>query len=246
MKFCIFTDPHLNAYDGKLAQFKEFIQKMDKEVDAFICAGDWASVDFREIDDNFRVLREATQKPVLTVFGNHCHWVKNNNQGDITLDEVLNFHKEVCKRYNVIYLEEEYFETDTIFIGGFNGWYNTEEPTIVKDYLFIPSRNSYGGPSFQVLKKRESDAFFKLLDKVDLVRDKRKICVTHFGFTGDHTYEKYRANPRHYTSFIKEKFDVLIFGHSHQMVDQADGSCYLINPGADYMDIGVHYLIKEF
>lgn len=247
MKFCIFTDPHLAAYPEKLKEFKAFIQKVEAEVDGFICAGDWASVDFREIETDFFVLREATQKPVLTVFGNHCHWVRESGRSSISLDEIFSYHRDVSKKYNITYLEEEYFETDSLFIGGFNGWYNKEDATLTKDYLFIPSQNSYGGTSFQVLKKKESDALFKLLDKADTITNKKKICVTHFGFISDPGFEGYRANPRHYEAFIKEKFDVLIFGHSHRKIEVQDEKCLVINAGADYLeDVGIHYIIKEF
>ena len=241
MKFAIFSDPHIKSLKNKPKMFEDFILSLNEQVDGFICAGDWASLDLKDIEDAFSIMRKITQKPILTVFGNHCHWATESR--DLSLDEVFIYHSEMCKKYNITYLEEESFETDNSIITGFNGWYYTTN-TGTKDLEMLPQQNSYGANPFHVLMKK---AINKLDRAIEVVENssKQKICVTHFSFTTDEQYERKSGNIRH-LEVIKEHFNVLICGHSHQKHDTMDGSLRVINPGADYYTYEGFFHIVEF
>jgi predicted phosphodiesterase len=240
MKFGIFSDPHINSLKNKPKLFEDFILSMEPSVDGFICSGDWASFDVKEIEQAFKIIRNITQKPILTVFGNHCHWT--NQSRDLSLDEVLEYHSDICKKYNITYLEEETFETDTSIITGFNGWYYTTN-TGTKDLEMLPMQNSYGANPFHVLMKK---ALNKLDRAIEIVSDseKQKVCVTHFSFTTDPLYERKSGNIRHLEQ-IKEHFNILICGHSHQKHDTVGGSLRIINPGADYYKYDDYFYILD-
>jgi len=259
MKFLVFTDPHLSAYPSKMQEFKSFIQKKESAVDGIICAGDWCSRDVDELEEIFQTIRSVFNKPVLTVFGNHDFWDYENKY---SLDEVFMKQEELCYKYNIIHLEKDSFETDKSIIVGFDGWYNSENHSATVDYNYVPKQNSYGGTSFQVLKKKELNGLYKALD---LESNKKKVCVTHFGFGSlrrlaeeskhfdvkmevkdnkenvvseeipdmEYAYELFNANKKH-ALFLAEKFSKVIFGHSHKAISYSIGNCIFENVGADY------------
>lgn len=271
MKFATFTDPHLDAYKGKQEEFRLFIRKIKDLVDGFICSGDWCSRNVEELEEIFNIIREETAKPVLTIFGNHDFW---NPSQKLSLDEVIFLQEELCKKYNITHLENTPFETDDLFICGFDGWYAQDTGTSVTvDYDFIPKMNSYGTSPFLFLKRKEMNAIYKAIDYDK--PNKKKVCVTHFGFGGteaikdelaamgsdmainsvvvpnsqtmdqeldadgnpipdqERNYEKYNAHKRH-AIILAEKFDLVIFGHSHRITEYSIGDCKFINVGAHY------------
>ena len=265
MKFCVFTDPHLNRYPSKKEEFRQFIKKISLVVDGFICSGDWCSNDVDELDEIFKIVREETDKPVLTVFGNHDFW---NISRKYTLDEVISLQIDLCQKYNITHLEQTPFENENLFICGFDGWYAQDTGTsVTNDYDFIPKSNSLGGTPFQFLKRKEMNAIYKAID-YEISPNKKKVCVTHFGFgrlvnikselvdmksdmvvigqdnqeinledihasDPEKAYDQYNAHKRH-AIIIAEKFDLVIFGHSHRITDFKIGSCSFMNVGADY------------
>lgn len=265
MKFCCFTDPHLNRYPAKKDEFRLFVRKLSKMVDAFICSGDWCSVDVDELDEIFKIIREETNIPVLTVFGNHDFW---NMARNYSLDEVILRQEELCAQYNITHLEKTPFETENLFICGYDGWYAQDTGTnVTKDYDYIPKNNSLGGSAFHFLKKKEMTAIYKAVDYT-IPDTKKKVCVTHFGFgrlalikaeledmksdmtvigmdnnevnvedihnpDPEKAYDVYNAHKRH-AVILAEKFDLVIFGHSHRITEFKIGSCSFMNVGAHY------------
>lgn len=242
MKFAVFTDPHVGSLKNKLELFREFVLRLEPLVDGFICPGDWSSLNFRDLEKAFKVIRSITDKPVLTVMGNHDFWA-DGEINEVSLDDVMQYHRDICKQYNITYLEEESFETEKSLIVGYTGWYNFF-PSATKDYDFIPHMNSYGAPSFQVLNKHVLDKFYSCLDKAIASTKEQKVCVTHFSFTKDPAFEMKAGNYRHLEA-IKENFQVLISGHSHQKYDIVEDGLRMINPGADYHFYEDYFYIVE-
>lgn len=260
MKFLVFTDPHLSAYPSKMQEFKSFIQNQESLVDGIICAGDMCSRDVDELEMIFQTIRDVFSKPALVVFGNHDFW---DYQHQYSLDEVFFKQEHLCKKYNITHLEKENFETEKSLICGYDGWYASENPSVTVDYDYVPKQNSFGGTAFQVLKKKEMNALYRILD---IESPKKKVCVTHFGFgslralaqeaknfedgsmkvfdgmgeevsestpDSEDAYELFNANKKH-ALFLAEKFSLVVYGHSHKQKEFKIGNCEFVNVGADY------------
>lgn len=241
MKFAVFTDPHVGSLQNKLEQFRAFILRLNDQVDGFICAGDWSSLNFRDLEKAFQVMRSITNKPILTVMGNHDFWAEGE-QTQVSLDDVMQYHKDMCKKYQIVYLEEESFETEKSLILGYTGWYNFF-PSGTKDYDYIPQMNSYGATAFQVMNKHTLNKFYSILDTA-AASSKQKVCVTHFSFTKDENFENKAGNYRHLEA-IKDHFQILISGHSHQKYDVVEDGLRMINPGADYQKYEDYFYIID-
>lgn len=231
MKVAIFTDPHLDAYDKKLQEFGEFIKRLSQQVDAFICAGDWCSNNALELEAAFKTFRENTDKPLMTVFGNHDFWM--NPQHGWRIDDVIEHQDAMCVKYQVTNLNVTPFLNEKVYITGFDGWYSRRTSS-TKDYERIPLSNSLGANSFHFLKRKEQQSLDMVLNEVEKVTEQKKVCVTHFGWHHDEKFKDWEANPNH-LPFLKEKFDMIIVGHSHRPMDKIEDGVRIINAGADYL-----------
>ena len=231
MKIGIITDLHIGHYPEKAQEFKRFVESL--RCDILIIAGDISSNDPSQTELAFKTIRDADPYlKVVVVAGNHDEWVIDTFT---TLDEVIAKFNELCKKYNIHYLQDmgEYVQ-DKVAIMGYDGWYAFRDSG-TNDYEMIPQRNSFGASTFDVMKKREQEGLDKVLEQVENYQDKVKICVTHFTFwTTDREYERMCGNKRHFDLFLKDKFDYLIVGHSHQPQREKFDNCTVINAGADY------------
>lgn len=242
MRIGLITDIHISAYEGKEVDFGYFLDSFIPQIDILIISGDLSSNSYLDIEKVFIPIRQRTKMPVLVVMGNHDFWDEDQK---VSLDEIFEYHKHICAKYAIHYLEEDGpFETDSLAIVGFNGWYHLKDSG-TNDYKLMPKRSSFGGDIYHVMKKIEGDSLQRVLDyKLD--KPKTKICVTHFGFDfSSEAYSRMIANPRH-KEFLTERFDYLIVGHSHQKIKQTVDGCVIINVGADYMSspAGFHKILK--
>lgn len=232
MKIGVITDIHILAYENKAKDFEAFIDLLD--VDILICAGDWCSFDYKEMEIPFKIIRSRHQfLPILTVLGNHCYWTTDHF---ISLDELIDQQSELMNKYNIHYLEQNPFIKDNIAVFGYDGWY-IQENKKSKDSSMIPIKCSSGN-SFQQLKRKEQNGMYHILDNIDNHKDKTRLCVTHFPFWADsEEYKIWNANPRHFDLIIKDNFDYLILGHNHNEQDEVIDGVRVINPGADYFKV---------
>ena len=231
MKIGIITDLHIGHYPEKPEEFREFVSTL--RCDILIISGDISSNDPSQTEKAFKIIREVDPYlKVLVVEGNHDYWSISPFK---TLDEVINEFTELCRKYDIHYLQEmgEYVE-DTVVIMGYDGWYAFRDSG-TNDYEMMPQKNSFGASTFDVMKKREQDGLDKVLQQVEKYPNKVKICVTHFTFwTTAKKYERMCGNKRHFDLFLKDSFDYLIVGHSHQPQREKFDNCTVINAGADY------------
>jgi len=226
----------MNAYPSKQEDFKGFMKKL--RVDLLVCAGDWATNDIKDIEDSFRIIRDIDPYlPVITVMGNHDFWSQSHFE---SLDSIFFQIEDLCKKYKISYLQQEPYidEEEKIAFFGFDGWYHTNNSE-TNDYHMMPQKNSFGASTYHVMKKREMDAYYKMLEDIKKYPDHKKVCVTHFDLILEKGYEALSPNPN-YKDELKEKFSTIIMGHSHKFKDFKEEGCRFINVGADYYRSPTH------
>ena len=57
MKIGIITDIHMKAYKDKGSDFKTFLQSLLPKIELLIISGDFASWDYREGEEAFKIIR---------------------------------------------------------------------------------------------------------------------------------------------------------------------------------------------
>ena len=238
MKVGVLTDIHLGSYEEKDEQLDQFADSIQGECEVLVLSGDLASTDPLETERCLKILRRRNPfLPILFVPGNHDFW--STNWDFRTITDILEFHKKICKENKIHHLENdgEFVLNDVSFMG-YMGWYASLNND-TKDYGLIPKSNPYGADTFSYMKKLEGDALDKMA--ATEITAPKKVCVTHFNLFPDGGYENLSGNPRFFELFLKDKFDVLIMGHSHVAMDEVKDGCRVINAGADYKESPEHH-----
>jgi predicted phosphodiesterase len=232
MKIGIITDIHISHYPEKKDEFKKFLE--DLRVDMLIIAGDIVSSEQSDMELCLKMIRENDPfLKVLLVRGNHCFW--NPDRPFDSVFELDLFHKELFKKYDIHYLQQNKFEDENLIIYGFDGWYRFSE-TGTNDITMMPTTSGMGELTpFQYLQREERDAVdYIVKDLEENPSKKTKIVVTHFNvICEDLAYEKMSGNPR-YVDILCPDIDYLFFGHTHQEYSATHHGCEVINVGADY------------
>lgn len=232
MKITVITDIHINKTDSeKLESFKSFIKEL--KADLLLISGDISSSSQEEFELAFRSIREINPTiQVAIVKGNHDFWMEGNSHRSIA--EIEAFHDEVLKKYNIHYLQNNKLELDSCVIYGFDGWYRFSHPG-TKDEDYMPLNSGFGELTpFQYLQRNELKAVDYILDSIEK-ETKKKILLTHFNLIANQLYEKMSGNVR-LLDILSPHFDIMIYGHSHQLLDTTHNGCRIINVGADYKE----------
>ena len=209
--------------------------------DLLLIAGDLTTKYQKTIVSTFRQIRKHLSCDIAMVWGNHDYW--DGEQRFRHIQQFFEWHAKCCQDFNIIDLNIRTYETDRIWVTGFDGWYGSVNPPS-NDLHWMPTRMQ-DCPTHHWMNKRADTALNNILQNIPA--DPRvKICVTHFppfnilkfgdanryksfGYHGD----EFNANPR-YLEFIQEKFRYLVCGHSHQEVNTEYQGLGIINPGSDY------------
>ena len=262
MKIGILTDIHLrspksielyygsvvneevNSLFDRIKAFEDCIIDLDCEI--LILSGDISAADsLNDLDFVFKTIKSVrADLKVLVVKGNHDYWESKNHF--ISLDELIEEHNKIFKKYGITYLQDSCFKKDNLLIVGYDGWYHINPHDQTKDMTMIPRFNSKGADSFSFLKKIEYislDRIFNELDKAEY-NGKTKICVTHFNFDADVGYDNLKANPFH-LSLLKEKSHIIIYGHNHKSEDRMIDGVRVINAGVSKQKNKFNFKIIE-
>lgn len=157
-----------------------------------------------------------------------------------SLQGLLNDRDELCKKYDIHYLQNNHYEDDTLQIFGYDGWYLLANPN-TNDHLHMPQKSGMGElTSSQLMQRREQKAAEYIFNNIN--PEKQVIVMTHFNpfSTNDKygSYESMQGNHRIYELLLEEGLDYFIFGHSHQKeleyVKSKDKTCTVFNVGARY------------
>ena len=114
---------------------------------------------------------------------------------------------------------------------GFDGWYGYTPNT--NDELHLPPELK----DHSLLRNKAHNDLDRILDSVDkYYNDDKviKICMSHFPpYSRNPQYRHMIAN-ENYLTFICEKFDYFLIGHSHKDEEWKFKDCQIVNCGADY------------
>lgn len=243
MKIALVSDLHYGM-DGKthnkLLKFAKRLQEaiLKEDVKVLIVAGDSASTRQRHVKRLFELLREHISIPILAVRGNHDFWCGSDRQDSniyVSLQDVYNFHRQVFSDNDIHHLDEP-FEIEDVLICGFDGWYSSTNPPS-NDAYWMPKQSGQGSDTMTYLTHKAWKDLQKCLD-LDTSKYRKKVIVTHHNV---HVCYYHGApgmpemsGPYCFYDEIKEKFDVLCYGHTHQRDEADDNGFRRYNAGADY------------
>jgi len=247
-KFILISDIHYNNYNRDIFVkfFKSILQDIKRyKVLAIIDAGDAASIGQESYYDYLELLRIYIPYdiPVLRVMGNHDYWCKESEAK--SLKELLKFHKKWHDDFAITMLDDAENPIDFTYypnvvtkraaVFGFNGWYDDPKPP-TKDRELIPQKNAE--ETWRTLRSRATIKFNAILEKADYYINTeiqcKRILVTHFPpFMDNLLFKSFCADLNFYPE-IKQRFDVLCVGHSHQFTNNLEDGLRILNCGSDY------------
>ena len=245
------SDIHINdPAKNSVKIWRKYFQKklLKEDFDIIVIAGDIASHKQKDLNTFFHLLRQFF--PTIKVFwvkGNHDFYDKKSwlhgsfsqelrahkpRTREWTYQKMLQYHKELSKKYNLIHLDGTFEELNkNIVLFGFDGWYGYTPNT--NDELMIPDELK----DHSLLRNKAHNDLNNILLQIDqYYKDEKiiKICLTHFPpYTFQPQYRHMIAN-ENYLKFIAEEFDFLLLGHSHRDEDWYFKNCHIINTGCDY------------
>lgn len=242
-KIAVTTDTHYGFDKSTRKIHEKFWAKLGKEiveqsVDVLVISGDIISHKQEQWDKLLALVRTHIHIPIVIVRGNHDFWDHEGRHNrycsrykKVGWIELNQEHKAVFEKYKIHHLEGNPFVVGDVIILGFDGWYHEINPPTNDMEQMIPYINST--PTHLFLSHKAHQDFEAVLSH-DIEPYRAAVCVTHFPpFSDDPRYQVFCANPRYY-SFMTEKFDVLIVGHSHKQHDFVEDGCRVINAGSHY------------
>lgn len=238
MKIAITTDTHYGRDKNTHRVHEKFLTRLNEamkaeDVKVLIHCGDWSCNKQDQLERTLKMFRKHIDIPIVAVIGNHDLW-QYNRRGDAkkkTLQEQRLLHAEWFKLNNIHYLENGPFVIEDVVIAGFDGWYSKANP----DTNDADNMKSYteAVPTMVYLSNYAHKRLDALL-QLDLTQYRKRILVTHFPpFTDNPVYVDFNAN-HNYFQPMKEKFDVICVGHSHQTVNRVEDGKLILNAGAGY------------
>lgn len=251
MKILLTSDTHYGFSHKTHKRHENFLREVkrvieEQHVDVVLHAGDWTSMrqdQFRRTMAMFR--RELGDDVIIAaVRGNHDFWdLKKGGrkmQRKHLYGELMRMHQEWFEAYNIIHLGTSTLTHEDIHIVGFDGWYGSSNPPTNDEQWMI--RDVEGCPIMTYLSNKAHKDLDMLLQR-DYSKYRKVICVSHFPpFSGDWKGKGMSANFNFFEP-MREKFDVLCFGHSHRRVEREENGTWIYNAGSDYDQ--PRYLIFE-
>lgn len=237
MKIALSSDVHYGCTGNVANKIEKMFNKIkDENVDALILAGDLASHTQHHYKRCIETARNILPDiPILTVRGNHDMWDgmhrKDKASEKRMLYQIYEYHEKIYRFNNIHHLDDPYILGDvTIF--GFDGWYHLPDPK-TNDKHWMPLMHE-GCPTGSYLSAKSFKDFERILYQYDNKTTEKTILISHFPsivIEGDR--HEFNASPR-FLPEIKERFDVVCYGHSHKFMDQIEDDTRFLNCGSDY------------
>lgn len=250
MKIMLTSDTHYGV-DGKSAnKQKKFWKKVGEAIEAegvklLILAGDMASTRQRHLLRTLELVNEHVKCEIVVIRGNHDLWdgpdPKDKEAGKRSLNRLWELHRTWFKQHHIHHLEDGPIVIEDVIICGFDGWYGTANPP-TNDKHWMPEFHE-GCPVMPFLSNRAWKKFEECLD-LDVSPYRKSIIVTHhnpypYGKSYAPDAMDMGANAQ-FLPEMREKFDVLCCGHTHQFKDYTDLTgdkpFHIYNCGSDYSD----------
>lgn len=240
MKFVLTSDVHYGFGDKTSNKINKMLKKIAEEnPDCVIIAGDIATAaqyQFRRCMEEFRSHLDCD---ILYVRGNHDLWDGLHKKDSLSttrnLQQIYNYHNDVCRDLGIIHLDEGPIKYGDIEVYGFDGWYSSYNPGTNDEFWMPKQHESCPVPAYLVGKAWKD--FGKCLDEAKKSKADIKILVTHHNIYVD---PRYGVNPHNgilqFYPEVKENFDILCCGHTHQRRHFQDDHLVVLNCGSDYND----------
>lgn len=248
INFLLTSDTHYGYSKNTHKLHERFLLQLQKEitfhdVKCLIHSGDWACNKQDQFERTMIMFRKYIDIPIVAVRGNHELWDYRKDKFDPMKGEMVRGrkmswevmdekHKQWFKENNIHHLESGGpMVIDDVIICGFDGWYyHMNAPTNDGDMIVS---HVGGATSMMYHSKRAYEALDKVL-QVDTDPYRKAICVTHHTLWVDNPhYASMTGNPS-FLPHIKEKFDVLTTGHSHQYRNDTEDETLILNCGSGY------------
>lgn len=242
MKFALSSDIHY-GFSGKMeSKLRRELRKLRKnikeqDIKALILAGDIASSRQRQFKRCLELIREYIDIDIVLVRGNHDFWDgedPKSKEDFRSLEKLMEWHKLVFKYNNIHHLEDNPLVIDDVLICGFDGWYASTNPN-TNDINYIP-KIVEGVPMAMPWLSRKAWRDFDKCLALDTKKYRKSIIVTHHNLTpfGHWSGQDDMGGNFKFLDEIKEKFDVLCYGHTHVFNDTIEDGTRILNSGSDY------------
>jgi predicted phosphodiesterase len=237
VKLALTSDLHYGCTGNSVNKIQKMFKRLaQRDFDVLILAGDLASHTQHQYKRCLETARDIfPDKPILTVRGNHDMWDgmhrKDQDSERRMLYQIYDYHEKIYKFNNIHHLDEPYKIGDvTLF--GFDGWYHVSDPG-TNDKRWMPLIHE-GCPTGSYLSAKSFKDFERVLDQYDKEKNTKNILVSHFpSITIENDRHDFNASPR-FLPEIKERFDIVCYGHSHRFMDQTEDDTRFLNSGSDY------------
>lgn len=252
MKVILLNDLHYGCGGNRGRKIHEaFVSLLSSKisecgVEAIVIAGDTGTSKQDDLEKFFKLLRASISIPVLLVFGNHDYW---DGKPPFPLKfprlyhEIRTLHEDLCKRYDLHYLENGPFKLRNIQFSGYDGWYRSVSPgtnDICSSTSVYMREYIESVPTHLYLNSRAHKECERVLSEVD--SELVNVCVSHFDSTvtdikfksNEDDYDTHRGDHNHLIE-LSDRFDFIFYGHTHREIDEQISKSRILSSGTDYL-----------
>lgn len=234
MEVILTSDLHVGHSENTERILEHLLPKIRKSLKAkvLLIAGDLISHDQDQKIALFKLLRKHwPRRPIGVVYGNHDFWGCPEWEPGEWIDDMLYRDSMIFEDFRINYLPTNPITIDNVKILGFDGWYGHPNPP-TNDLLWFPQEYYKGMHSHEYLLKRSEEQLQNLLDTD--TDGYGVVTVTHFPLINQtHQDKKYNA-PASWLPPLREKSDIIVWGHKHVLYECAHAGCFLVGSGSDY------------
>ena len=229
MKILLTGDLHYGFSKKTRKILEEFFANISTlDFDVLIINGDLVSCRQRDLSQCFELIRYYLPSvPILYTFGNHDWWdISNYKCQSMPFNKILDFHKKVMLKYDIIDLHNEPYRIDDIFIYGVDSWYGLDTPP-TNDFKWLPF-HIHGNDTFTELRNRFYHHMWWKHVPIDCTK---VVAVSHFHALTGHPME---MSAEQFREFVAPA-NLILVGHDHIPRDYChyDNKRY-VNCGSDY------------
>nr|BFD64974.1 hypothetical protein BdHM001_36550 [Bdellovibrio sp. HM001] len=242
----IVNDPHYGfagMHSRKVHErFSQLIADKIGELDvrAFIVAGDIATSRQAEIEAFFKLYKSKISVPFMCVFGNHDYWdekggpLPNGRYGQRQASQLFRLHEELCEKYGVHYLGSGDMVIDDVRFCGYDGWYkHVDVQTRDLEHMV---QMIEGAPAHLYMNDRAHKDCGRVLLSAERAKENKLVCVSHFDSVPVNGEGHIYGGDISQFYALSERFDLVIYGHSHKRHDLKVNRAHFVSPGGGYDD----------
>lgn len=236
-KIALTSDLHYGCTGNSANKIQKMFNRLNnQDFDVLILAGDLASHTQYHYKRCLETARQCIpDKPILTVRGNHDLWdglhKKDKKSQRRMLYQIYEEHEQLYRDNDIQHLDTP-FKLDDVTIFGFDGWYHKPDPK-TNDSHWMPLMHE-SCRTLTYLSNNSFKDFDRVLDQYDKQKNDINVLVSHFpSIAIKNDRHEFNASPR-FLPEIKERFDIVCYGHSHKFMNITEDGTRFCNSGSDY------------